>query len=145
MNIKDKIKKLLALSSSENEHEASVALQKASELMLSHNVSKDELRDDPFLGEVKFEEVHYIFNDNADEALIYWIAEAFGARCVDIIDTDYGQLFGTKATRQTTLLMYEYACNTINKLTAAQELHKSHTIAPLASGTVFQIQYVKRS
>lgn len=40
---KEKIKKLLELSMSDNEHEASIALRQALSLMDKHNISKDDL------------------------------------------------------------------------------------------------------
>lgn len=41
--LKDKIEKLLNLSMSDNEHEASIALEKALKLMSEHNITKDEV------------------------------------------------------------------------------------------------------
>lgn len=40
IDYKEKIKKLLALSESSNEHEAKAALLKARELMAEHNLNK---------------------------------------------------------------------------------------------------------
>ncbi|HYX35741.1 MAG TPA: DUF2786 domain-containing protein [Oligoflexus sp.] len=41
--IMDKIRKLLALAESENEHEAAVAMERANELLLRHNLSTQDL------------------------------------------------------------------------------------------------------
>lgn len=45
MNIRDKIKKLLALSTSSNENEARSALLKAKKLMMEHKISEAEVQD----------------------------------------------------------------------------------------------------
>lgn len=44
-NYKEKIKKLLALSESSNEHEAKAALLKAKQLMMEHKISESDLAD----------------------------------------------------------------------------------------------------
>lgn len=49
--IKDKIEKLLNLSMSDNEHEAALALQRALDLMNSHNITKDEVYRQNFISE----------------------------------------------------------------------------------------------
>lgn len=41
--IKDKIEKLLNLSMSDNEHEASLALERALKLMNEHNITQEEV------------------------------------------------------------------------------------------------------
>lgn len=48
-NIKDKIQKLLNLSLSDNEHEASAAMQKAMQLMNDHNISREEVQKQPII------------------------------------------------------------------------------------------------
>ena len=45
MDIKDKIKKLLALATSSNENEAKAALLKAKKLMMDHKISEAEVQD----------------------------------------------------------------------------------------------------
>jgi hypothetical protein len=47
--IKDKIEKLLNLSMSDNEHEASLALSKALKLMNEHNITEDEVHRQNFI------------------------------------------------------------------------------------------------
>ena len=44
-NYKEKIKKLLALSESSNEHEAKAALLKAKQLMVEHKIAESDLTD----------------------------------------------------------------------------------------------------
>jgi hypothetical protein len=44
-NIREKIRKLLALSNSDNPHEAALAAERAQQLILQFNVSQDELTD----------------------------------------------------------------------------------------------------
>lgn len=44
-NYKEKIKKLLALSESSNEHEAKAALLKAKQLMIEHKITESDLTD----------------------------------------------------------------------------------------------------
>lgn len=44
-NIREKIRKLLSLSRSDNPHEAALAAQRAQELILQYNVSQDEITD----------------------------------------------------------------------------------------------------
>jgi hypothetical protein len=44
-NIREKIRKLLALSNSDNPHEAALAAERAQALILQFNVSQDELKD----------------------------------------------------------------------------------------------------
>ena len=44
MDIKDKIKKLLALATSPNENEAKAALLKAKKLMMDHKISEAEVQ-----------------------------------------------------------------------------------------------------
>ena len=44
-NYKEKIKKLLALSESSNEHEAKAALLKAKQLMIEHKITESYLTD----------------------------------------------------------------------------------------------------
>jgi hypothetical protein len=51
-SVKDKIEKLLNLSMSDNEHEASLALQKALKLMNEHNLTKDDIYRQSFISEV---------------------------------------------------------------------------------------------
>lgn len=54
--IKEKIEKLLNLSMSDNEHEASLALERALKLMNEHNISKDEVYKQNFVShEINFE------------------------------------------------------------------------------------------
>ena len=45
MDIRDKIKKLLALATSSNENEAKAALLKAKKLMMDHKISEAEVQD----------------------------------------------------------------------------------------------------
>ena len=49
-NYKEKIKKLLALSESSNEHEAKAALLKAKQLMMEHKITESDLVDKKELG-----------------------------------------------------------------------------------------------
>ena len=56
--IKDKIEKLLNLSMSDNEHEASLALERALKLMSEHNITKDEIYKQAFISK-KFE-INYL-------------------------------------------------------------------------------------
>jgi hypothetical protein len=50
----ERIKKLLSLATSDNEHEAKIAAERANELLIRHNLSiehVEQLRDDDFVGE----------------------------------------------------------------------------------------------
>lgn len=50
--IKDRIKKLLALATSDNPHEAEIAMRRAMKLMASHNLSDKEINVDEMVQEV---------------------------------------------------------------------------------------------
>ena len=62
-NVKEKIRKLLAKATSQNEHEAQAALLKARELMARYKVSEKEVSDAPSanrkLKRVRYESQHY--------------------------------------------------------------------------------------
>lgn len=48
-NVKDKIRKLLAMGQSPNEHEAAIALAKAAELMMRHNLAESDVVEKRFI------------------------------------------------------------------------------------------------
>ena len=61
--IKDKIEKLLNLSMSDNEHESSLALQKALKLMNDHNITKDDVYRQNFINkEMTFKKIYRVPN-----------------------------------------------------------------------------------
>lgn len=129
--IEDRIKKLLELANSANEHEANLALQRASELMMEHGVSEGDLIDSPFKGEPGQE---YIFQQSREVfniALMQIMARAFGGRIININENYKHHLFGTDAIRSTIKAMYEYSMSTIDRLTEA-EMASPQDLPPFA-------------
>lgn len=55
--LQDRIRKLLQLAGSANEHEAALAMEKAAALMREHGISKEDVSDSPFAGRPEFEEI----------------------------------------------------------------------------------------
>ena len=78
--VQDKIKKLLALAASDNEHEANTAMRQAMRLMAKHNVSEEDLRDSEMVIE-KFP-IYYSTVPKHLRFLLVGIAEAMGAGVV---------------------------------------------------------------
>lgn len=117
-NVHNKIKKLLALSESGNEHESNLAFEKANQLMRDHLISKDDLIDDD---DVIGYEVVPMKNSAHWYASLMW-AMARGFRCQVIRKkrswNSEGSftVFGSKGDRVTVKLMFEFALGQIDRL-----------------------------
>ena len=83
----ERIKKLLELTTSPNEHEAALAMNQAKRLMLRHSVAYEDLNDEEFKQEIK-EEIYYneIFEKSGVRAnlpaMLAIIPPIFGVQCL---------------------------------------------------------------
>ncbi len=127
-----KVKKLLNLSQSDNEHEANLALQKASELMREHCISEAQVKNYSLKSDVEaveFENIHFPSNTKRwSQILAADVAKAFGCRIIftgtrtSQFTTKYVlQVFGTKTDRATVQIMLEYTYNTVNRLVKKEQ------------------------
>ena len=85
--VEEKIKKLLELANSANEHEANLALQRANELMNAHGVSEGDLIDSPFKGEAGQEYIWQLSREGFNISLMQITARAFGGRIINMLST----------------------------------------------------------
>lgn len=77
IKVLDQIRKLLALATSPNEHEAALALSKAKELMLRYNIDNIDLEKDQAedIIEVDFQISHS--SEESSLRFVYWLGKAF--------------------------------------------------------------------
>lgn len=116
-NINEKIKKLLSLSSSENKHEAEMALKKANELMLKFNVGRESLqyehknyvKEDIYLG--KKRPVHTVY-------ICVILQEHFFVSCVITTKKDgkYLTILGEKENVENSVYIYNSLSITFKSL-----------------------------
>lgn len=132
--IEDRIKKLLELANSANEHEANLALQRANDLMNAHGVTEGDLIDSPFRGDPGHEYIWQVSREVFNISLMQIMARAFGGRIININTKWKHHLFGTDAIRVTIKAMYEYSMGTIDRLTE-REMRNPQDLPPfVASG-----------
>lgn len=117
--IEDRIKKLLKLAGSGNEHEANLAMERAAGLMAEHGISKEDISDSPFAGRPDFEKIWQLTREAFNGPLVYAISLAFGGNCVSLRNEAKYDVLGTKAVMTTIKGMYEYSLTTIDRLTQA--------------------------
>ena len=122
-----KVKKLLRLSESDNEHEANLALQRASELMREHCISEAQVQgaSKEKIESIDFENIHFPSNTkNWSQSLAASVARAFGCKPIFVADkyshqfnTKYVmQVFGTATDRATVQVMLDYSYATVKRL-----------------------------
>lgn len=128
-----KIKKLMQLSTSGNEHEASSALKKASEMMRDHCISEAQVKaaqnDKPVPDDIGFEDVHFPSNTKTwSKAIAGGIANAFGCKAIFCQDGGHRfntkwvmRIFGTTADRMLVPVMLDFAYTTINRLVKKEQ------------------------
>lgn len=82
--VKEKLKKLLALAASDNEHEAALAMEKAQALMNEHNLSVRDVAEDGSGAVIKDEDVPGLTKScqKWESSLGFRIAEAFDGRAI---------------------------------------------------------------
>lgn len=113
-----KIKKLLALSGSPNENEASVAMCKAQELLKEHNLSMAEVKDFNFDKPDKFEAITGRKIPRWKQHLFASIATVFN--CIPIIEGYTGEnksryFFGKEVDAITAKIIFDYLSATIER------------------------------
>lgn len=118
-NYKEKIKKLLALSESSNEHEAKAALLKAKQLMMEHKITESDLVDKKELG-VKKVESTITYSSRRDpwiDRLAGVLAENYLCRFVESRNwgrqTKNVQFWGLEEDVEICLKVFEYAVDCI--------------------------------
>jgi len=121
--IVDRIAKLLSLSTSPNEHEAQVAVKKARELLLKHNIAEVELEgerefDVRWLGPVKGRHHHHeqvlatILND-------FFFVDVIWTHTFDASRNAHGTVlgvFGTRANLALAEYVYDYLSSVVQTL-----------------------------
>ena len=108
-NITDKIKKLLALSHSDNENEAAQALAAAIRIARQHDIDLEKLKGTEFMEEIDRDNVFVRSRFEAWEtSLFYGLAKYFGCRVLTETryvngthDNETFVVFGTERDRQT--------------------------------------------
>ena len=128
----DRIKKLYALAGSANEHEASLAMERAADLMREHGISKEAVSDSPFAGDPTFEAVWQLTREAFNGPLVYAIAKAFGGSTVGMPGEGKYDVLGTPAIIVTIKGMYEFSLLTIDRLTHHEM--QAPDLPPFASG-----------
>jgi|TARA_Y100000296_G_C5131846_1_gene235988 hypothetical protein len=117
-NVHDKIKKLLALSESANEHESNLAFEMANQLMRDHMISKDDLIDDDDV--IGYEVIEMSNSAHWYASLMWAMATGFRCRVVRKKRSYYSQghftVFGSKGDRTTVKLMFDFALGQIDRL-----------------------------
>ena len=126
-----KIEKLLRLSKSTSEHEAALAMERASELMREHCISESMISaEDGKPESIDYENIHFPSNSkNWAQTLSASIARTFGCEPIFIKDPDSNRfnakycmrVFGTSTDRKTVQLMMDYAFSAVDRL-AKKEL-----------------------
>ena len=129
-NVIAKVKKLLKLSESDNEHEANLALQKASQLMRDHCISEAQVQgaSKEKLESIDCESIHFPSNTkNWSQSLAAGVAKAFGCKVVftgsgSQYNTKYSmRTFGTATDRATVRVMLDYSYTTVNRLVKKEQ------------------------
>ena len=125
-----KVKKLLKLSESDNEHEANLALQKASQMMREHCISEAQVQgaSKEKLESIDCENIHFPSNTkNWSQSLAAAVAKAFGCKVVftgsgSTYNTKYTmRTFGTATDRATVQVMLDYSYATVNRLVKKEQ------------------------
>ncbi len=121
MKILDKIQKLLKLAESPNEHEATLAMEKAHALLAEHNVTMAEVA--AHNNDVGVEEVgHGTHTTNAGATWVrqLWMSTAKLYFCDYFFSSGnhktYHTIIGTKANSATAMHMAEYLTGTVLRL-----------------------------
>lgn len=139
--LQDRIRKLLQLAGSANEHEAALAMGKAAAMMREHGISKEDVSDSPFAGRPEFEEIWQLTREAFNGFLVYAISNAFGGTTVSLRGVGKFDVLGTPAVVATIKGMYEYSLTTIDRLTAA---HMKHPELPPFAKKVERMKYANR-
>ncbi len=114
--ILDQIKKLFALSKSNNPNESALAFSKAQELMLKYNIEQSNLVKDQIedIIEIDFEMSKRFTAPN--ESLAYWIGEAFFCKPIKIRGLHTKLRFiGTKSDIAVASYIYDFVMNLSEK------------------------------
>lgn len=126
-DIVDKIRKLLELSKSDNEHEAAAAAARAADLMLEHQISEAELQAAKPAGERQVAPPGRVVLDTT-ERLVYWqwaiqlgLADAFGGvafyACSRVSPGAYDAVvIGPEPALASIAYMYKYLTAEIRRL-----------------------------
>jgi hypothetical protein len=131
----DKIKKLLALSKSSNEHEAALALEKAQALLAEHNLSMDTVMEtaspnESKVGEIKTQKRYpsrpWLRMLAGAVAHLYFCKAFFRSEKRGSHKYDRHYFVGTKANSTVAALMFEYLAATIQRI----ELEHADRIYP---------------
>lgn len=104
-DITDKIRKLLALSKSDNPHEAEIALRKATELMEEFQLNHSDLIPDPEITHTEHQEVtgqHYLWAST----LAYACAKLFDCTTVNYMSDKSFRFVGDKHNIKCAQLMF---------------------------------------
>jgi len=113
-NIIEKIKKLLALSTSPNENEASTALRMAMDMLSKHNLSMTEINVEK-KESVEHEEVKFTgkrFSTWRTE-LLNSVSDAHYCHILKVSGTGVYYIIGKQTNRQATILMFTYLANVV--------------------------------
>ena len=140
--VMDRIRKLLKLAKSDNEHEAAVAAERAQAMLAEHELTIAELDVDdtgPTVQPVTMEEFFRSGRTPGWKSqLAFGVAQAFGARAV--ISPGFGmEVYGTEAAIAVTKATFRYLADTIQRLGA--EAVKSYTgwRSPRAYGNAYRL------
>ncbi|ABG49948.1 hypothetical protein Tery_0492 [Trichodesmium erythraeum IMS101] len=115
-NLLEKISKLLALTSSPNEHEAALAAEKAAELLAKHNLSVADL------GQDKDEDITKSIVDKTGRYVTWkmWIlagiANANGCQAMRSTYSGEMRIVGTETNITVSRSLYEYLTAVVDKL-----------------------------
>jgi preprotein translocase subunit Sss1 len=113
-NTIEKIQKLLALSKSPNENEASVALKMAMDMLSKHNLSMSEINVEK-KETVEQEEVKFTGKNFSTwrTLLLNAIADSHYCNILKVHGTGIYYIIGKHTNRQATLLMFQYLSNVV--------------------------------
>jgi hypothetical protein len=126
--IVNKIKKLLALSTSSNEHEAALASQRANELLIKHNLSLTEIQGADDI--VEFETTPVSRIPSWKEILFSNIADYYFCRLFRTTEKNNKHAFlliGKQTNIEIAKQMFEYLAATIDKMAKKQTYFKGRT------------------
>lgn len=148
---KDKIKKLLELSLSDNEHEAGLALKQAMALMNKHNLTKDEIYKQNMVSE-EFS-VPYFRVPGWYSNMTHFMSELSGCFCVYINGDSYSneyakiQIVGRQQDVENSIYLITFLSREIERHVAAYKhsltikTNRHHTAALVKS---FRVGFIKR-
>ena len=116
----DKIKKLMALSKSSNEHEAQLAMTRAQELLLKHHLTMDDIKDKE--AGLKVIEIDIIKGKRIPNwKLVLAKTLSKNLRCKSIVvnpgDTNYVRIVGGEEDAEVVELLFIYAIGFIESQT----------------------------